>query len=65
MATVGPRIWKDADTGARQNISIWEISNGENHELLLSGAFIATTKENKSERIVFALNAKKVLQNKT
>ncbi len=62
MATIGPQIWKDAGTGATQNITIWEISNGNNRELLLSGAFIAATKENKSERTVFALNAEKVLQ---
>lgn len=64
VSTCGKRIWKDSGSGAKQDGAVWEILDGENHELLSPGAFIVSNDYRRLERTVFALNAKKILQKK-
>lgn len=60
LATFGMQIWTDKGSGAKQDCAVWEISDGGNQALLLSGAFIASIGYNKPARTAFALNSKKV-----
>lgn len=65
VASFGERIWKDSGSGAKKDGSVWDISNGRNKDSLPSGVFIATAQHNQPETTPFAINAKKVWQQKS